>query len=461
MTCRNCNKAGHIAAFCEKEKEKEATTNVQVSDAHEEAAQQLLHAVENEADSGDYSADLFLCEELEHRSTSLQLKDGINGGRIPKEWILLDSQSTTDAFSNPDLLDDIHEVRGSLTIHTQAGKAVTKLRGTLPGYGKVWYCLDGIANILSLANVAKTRLVTFNSINQFEVTKDDGSSCIFKQSQYGLYYYDMNKSKGLSGPEQGLPLGYGSTILFSTVAKNKAKYTADDYQCAVKARTIQQRIGRPSTERYSELADKGCILNCDVTRQDIVNAEDIFGPNHGSLKGMTVRKASDQVQAGGLVPIPAAIMAHYRRVALCIDVMKVNKMPFLVTMSRAIKFGTVAWLKNAKTDTILASITEVRNVYIKRGFLLEVIEADGQFEPLRGELSELGITLNRCSREEHVPVAKRRIRTLKERCRCICNTLPFKKLPGMLVVQMVSTCNFWLNIYPPKDGISREINLVN
>ncbi len=110
-------------------------------------------------------------------------------------------------------------------------------------------------------------------------------------------------------------------------------------------------------------------------------------------------------------------MAQYRRVILCVDVMKVNKMPFLVTMSRAIKFGTVAWLKNAKTNTIMANIKEVRNVYIKRGFLLEILEADGQFEPLRGELADLGVTLNKCSREEHVPVAERRIRTLKERCR--------------------------------------------
>ena len=28
----------------------------------------------------------------------------------------------------------------------------------------------------------------------------------------------------------------------------------------------------------------------------------------------------------------------------------------------------------------------------------------------------------------------------------------------MLIVQMVSTCNFWLNIYPPKDGVSHNIN---
>ena len=201
MTCRNCNQVGHIASFCENNRI--ATTNVQAAEVapkevvHEEAAQQLLSAIQSEDDPQEHLyADLFLCEDQEHRSASFQTKDGVNGGRIPKEWILLDSQSTTDAFSNPDLLRNIHEVRGSLTIHTQAGKAVTKLRGTVPGYGKVWYCPHGIANILSLAHVAKTRLVTFNSTNgnQFVVTKDDGSTRIFKQSEHGLYYYDMRTS---------------------------------------------------------------------------------------------------------------------------------------------------------------------------------------------------------------------------------------------------------------------------
>jgi hypothetical protein len=150
-------------------------------------------------------------------------------------------------------------------------------------------------------------------------------------------------------------------------------------------------------------------------------------------------------------------MAHYRTVVLSVNVMKINKIPFLVTIRRAIKFGTVAWLKNAKADTILANLTKVRNVYITRGSLLEIVKADGQFEPICGELTELGITLNKCSREEHVPVAERRIRTLKERCGCIWNALPFTKLPGMLIV-MVSTCDCWLNIFPPKDGISQKIN---
>jgi len=195
LTCRNCGKKGHIAPFCKNEKN--SSNNVQDGEEDEEAEQQLLNGTQenNESsDDEDYYADLFVCDsDKNHTSITFHTNDGINGGRIPKEWILLDSQSTTDAFSNPDLLKNIHEVRGSLTIHTQAGKAITKLKGTVPGYGKVWYCPNGIANILSLANVAKTRSVRFNSTdgNQFEVTRRDGTSRIFRQSQHGLYYYDM------------------------------------------------------------------------------------------------------------------------------------------------------------------------------------------------------------------------------------------------------------------------------
>ncbi len=160
-----------------------------------------------------------------------------------------------------------------------------------------------------------------------------------------------------------------TTSLLNTVSENKAKYTHSDYRRAVHSPTTQRQIGNPSTPSYIDLVNKGRFLNCGGTRQDIVNGEDIFGPYTGSLQGKTVRRGSDQVRSGGLVPIPATIMEQYRKVVLGIDVMKDNKMFFLVTIGSALKFGTVCWLRTQTGRSILKAIKDVHQIYMKRGFM--------------------------------------------------------------------------------------------
>ncbi len=79
----------------------------------------------------------------------------------------------------------------------------------------------------------------------------------------------------------------GTTSLVNTVSENKARYTHSDYLRAVHSRTMKRRIGNPSIAKYMDLITKGQLPNCNVTRQDIVNAEDIFGPDTWSLQGNT------------------------------------------------------------------------------------------------------------------------------------------------------------------------------
>jgi len=43
---------------------------------------------------------------------------------IPKMWILLDSQSTVDVFSNPRLLTNIRNSKTTLTLHCNTGNLV-------------------------------------------------------------------------------------------------------------------------------------------------------------------------------------------------------------------------------------------------------------------------------------------------------------------------------------------------
>jgi len=46
---------------------------------------------------------------------------------------------------------------------------------------------------------------------------------------------------------------------------------------------------RPSTKDYVRYIGNKMLLNCPVTKADIMHAEDILGPNLGSLKGKMTR----------------------------------------------------------------------------------------------------------------------------------------------------------------------------
>jgi hypothetical protein len=77
---------------------------------------------------------------------------------IPKAWILLDNQSSTiDVFYNESILKNIRKSDTHIDIHCSTGITSTDLIGDLPGYGAIWYHLNGIANILSLARVKEDK----------------------------------------------------------------------------------------------------------------------------------------------------------------------------------------------------------------------------------------------------------------------------------------------------------------
>jgi hypothetical protein len=76
--------------------------------------------------------------------------------------------------------------------------------------------------------------------------------------------------------------------MLNTVAENKDRYTVEAYSRASLAQKIQKMIGRPNTKEFIKIVDNHLLPNCPITREDIKAAEDIFGPDVGSLKGKMV-----------------------------------------------------------------------------------------------------------------------------------------------------------------------------
>jgi len=156
--------------------------------------------------------------------------------------------------------------------------------------------------------------------------------------------------------------------------------------------------------------------------------------------------------------VPEDILQRYRDVVVAIDIMAINEIPFMVSISRHIHFGTAELIRNKTKKTLLTSMEQIVRAYHARGFRVTTVLADGGFECIRNGLADMGITLNVASRNEHVPEIERYIRTVKERVQAIAVLLPFAKYPPRLIAEMVYNVVFWLNSFPHNDGVHATIS---
>jgi hypothetical protein len=302
-----------------------------------------------------------------------------------------------------------------------------------------------------MVNVTAKYCVTYSSHggknpNTFCVHKENGVIRKFQQSKRGLFYLDTADMKD-------------HVVLVTTVDDNKSNYTDRDYTRAKLARKAQILVGRPELNAFLRYLDGNNIKNCPITRQDAINADKIMGRDHGSLKGKTTHRKKLERVAGSTTHLPKEILQQYRAITLCIDIMFVNKIPFLLIISRNIRFITGTALNNRTEKSIVAALKEIHGIYRKRGFRITNVLGDGEFECTRGFVAnDLKSELNIYGEDEHVPDIERCVRTVKERTRCTYNVTPFDKFPPKMISEMVMLSIFWLNAFPHRLGISQTMS---
>jgi len=143
-----------------------------------------------------------------------------------------------------------------------------------------------------------------------------------------------------------------------------------EYSNAKKARNLQNIIGRRSTQDLIKYVENNLILNCPMTRQDILRTEDIFRPIIRSIKGKMTQTKQKRVYVN-LQDIPQEIMAKHGEVTLAIDVMFINKIPFVMMTSLNIHLRTAELVKDMKNNTLITSIEQIIQAYQARGFKIK------------------------------------------------------------------------------------------
>jgi hypothetical protein len=161
-----------------------------------------------------------------------------------------------------------------------------------------------------------------------------------------------------------------------------------------------------------------------------------------------------------------------QNIVLSIDIMYFTGIPFLVTVSRNIRFITATLLSDRKKSTIMKALQQVFRVYQGRGHRIENVEflneevpvhtilADNEFQALRDDIEELGINVHIVTKDEHVPEVERQNRVIKERARATVQTLPYKKLPKKIRVALIQYVIFWLNNIPKEDQVQSPRTLI-
>ena len=366
---------------------------------------------------------------------------------LRRVW-LLDSQSTTNLFCNKRYVTDIKECDTAMRLQSNGGQMATRKKGRVPGYDtRVWFSTRAITNVIALKDVIKQYRVTYDSNDQYFVVHrgtEGKPNMLFKMHPSGLHYFDPDNEE---------------CMFVNTVTENMQDFTKRQIQRAEVARALYRKLGFPSTKDFKWVVMSNQIRDCPVTVSDIEVATKIWGKDIAMLKGKTVKKKPLPV-VKDIVKVPKEFIKLHRNVTLGVDIFFLNKIPFFISLSRVIYFTTSKHLPDRKIESIFQAFKEVHAYYLHRGFRIEIVLADGEFEPLRPliEAIPFGPRLNVSAKSEHVAEIERRIRVVKERTRAMRHAMPFTKIPKLLTIHTVLQGTRLLNYFPSKGGVSASIS---
>ena len=127
------------------------------------------------------------------------------------------------------------------------------------------------------------------------------------------------------------------------------------------------------------------------------------------------------------------------------DIMFVNGIPFLTTVSRIIQFGSATEMSGATMENVVTALQVIKSKYKSRGFTIIAMTADNGFSALANnpDFINMEIVLNLTADDEHGPHIKRFNRTIKDKCRMSIAGTPFTKLPKRMTAELVYTMVFW------------------
>eukprot|EP00804_Cyclotella_cryptica_P028113 CCRYP_010983-RA/>CCRYP_010983-RA protein AED:0.51 eAED:0.45 QI:0/-1/0/1/-1/1/1/0/258 len=230
--------------------------------------------------------------------------------------------------------------------------------------------------------------------------------------------------------------------MVQTVRGNYEGYTCKEIMKAREARDAQAMMAHPSDEtmRHPVSSTNAVrILNSSVPA--IANTRNLFGPDLRGVTSKTVLQRPDAVKPE-FVLVPWDLYNQIKNVTLTTDVMFVNGIPFLVTLSWDIRLGSVEFLPSRTVKNLTIALEKVLLIYRWGGYTMWTCLMDMEFEKLKEAVGTtvINTTVARdtTAAQEHAGNIEQYICTIKERALSVASQLPYKKhLQDQVVIQLM------------------------
>ena len=221
-----------------------------------------------------------------------------------------------------------------------------------------------------------------------------------------------------------------ATSHVQTIEANTKFLTPKEIAQAHVAKQLLHMMGYPSVVDLKTIIKMNVIQDNPITKSNVKLIECLFVPNIPTIKGKTTRQCLHQL-VSDMVSIPHELHDTQCDVCLYIDIMYVNGMPFLTTISKNIKYCTAMWVADDTAPTITSLVESILKLYQQASFQVMEVCTDCKFKPVLQVLQEDGWSFmtNLANALEHVPEAECNNCILKEHSHTTYHGIPHKMLP--------------------------------
>jgi len=126
------------------------------------------------------------------------------------------------------------------------------------------------------------------------------------------------------------------------------------------------------------------------------------------------------------------------------------------TKSTNIKFVSIQPCRGRGRKEIEKVLGKVLERFRSRGIRTTDCNCDNEFEKVTPFLEARKISANIVGRNEHVGIVERSIRTIKERVRCIFHSIPYRRMPRIMIDAILRSTISWLTAFLNNEGVSRD-----